>query len=83
MLMHWALPIDETEALRLAAEAGAAAAPHGAGVSNSAVLGEHLESQQQHQQQHHQQQQQQLPATVARPSYLSPYLPLRRTSDGL
>ena len=75
MLMHWALPIDETEALRLAAEAGAAAAPHGAVVSNSAVLGEHLESQQQ-------QQQQQLPATVARPSYLSPYLLLRRTSDG-
>ena len=72
MLMHWALPIDETEALRLAAEAGAAAAPHGAVVSNNAVLGEHLESQQQ----------QQLPATVARPSYLSPYLPLRRTSDG-
>ena len=71
--MHWALPIDETEALRLAAEAGAAAAPHGAVVSNSAVLGEHLESQQQ---------QQQLPATVARPSYLSPYLLLRRTSDG-
>ena len=76
--MHWALPIDETEALRLAAEAGAAAAPHGAVVSNSAVLGEHLESQQQQQQQ----QQQQLPATVARPSYLSPYLLLRRTSDG-
>ena len=75
MLMHWALPIDETEALRLAAEAGAAAAPHGAVVSNSAVLGEHLESQQQ-------QQQQQRPATVARPSYLSPYLLLRRTSDG-
>ena len=73
--MHWALPIDETEALRLAAEAGAAAAPHGAVVSNNPVLGEHLESQQQ-------QQQQQLPATVARPSYLSPYLLLRRTSDG-
>ena len=75
MLMHWALPIDETEALRLAAEAGAAAAPQGAVGSNSAGLGEHLESQQQ-------QQQQQLPATVARPSYLSPYLLLRRTSDG-
>ena len=73
--MHWALPIDETEALRLAAEAGAAAAPHGAVVSNSAVLGEHLESQQQ-------KQQLLLPATVARPSYLSPYLLLRRTSDG-
>jgi len=79
MLTHWALPIDEAEALRLAAEAGAAAAPSGAVVGNGAVLGEHLESAQSQQQQ--QQQQHQLPATVARPSYLSPYLLLQRTSD--
>jgi membrane protease subunit (stomatin/prohibitin family) len=72
MLTHWALPIDEAEALRLAAEAGAAAAPSGAVVGNGAVLGEHLESAQSQQQQQ-QQQQHQLPATVARPSYLSPY----------
>ena len=81
MLTHWALPIDEAEALRLAAEAGAAAAPCSAVVGNGAVLGEHLESAQSQQQQQ-QQQQHQLPATVARPSYLSPYLLLQRTSDG-
>ena len=81
MLTHWALPIDEAEALRLAAEAGKAAVPSGAVVGNGAVLGEHLESKQSQQQQQ-QQQQHQLPATVARPSYLSPYLLLRRTSDG-
>ena len=73
MLTHWALPIDEAEALRLAAEAGAAAAPSGAVVGNGAVLGDHLESAQSQQQQQQQQQQHQLPATVARPSYLSPY----------
>ena len=83
MLTQWALPIDEAEALRLAAEAGAAAVPSGAVVGNGAVLGEHLESKQSQKQQQQQQQQQQLPATVARPSYLSPYLLLRRTSDGL
>ena len=83
MLTHWALPIDEAEALRLAAEAGAAAAPSGAVVGNGAVLGEHLESAQSQQQQ----QQHQLPATVARPSYLSPYCfsnaPLILATDGL
>jgi hypothetical protein len=83
MLTHWARPIDEAEALRLAAEAGAAAAPSGAVVGNGAVLGEHLESaQSQQQQQQQQQQQHQLPATVARPSHLSPYLLLQFTSDG-
>ena len=80
MLTHWDRPIDEAEALRLAAEAGAAAAPCSAVVGNGAVLGEHLESAQSQQQQ--QQQQHQLPATVARPSYLSPYLLLQFTSDG-